>query len=101
MKKAPPPPNSKGFVALYFVPLAFTCPEINTMLRSYRVSKGQRDNKGPGETYRERMRGVVKTLLMPQEALLITCVDGLDGRILHSVLKDLGCEHNAFRFNLK
>lgn len=50
------------------------------MLRSYRVSKGQRDYKGPGETYRERMREVVKTLLMPQEALLITCVDGLDGR---------------------
>lgn len=43
------------------------------------------------ERHRERMRGAVKTLLMPQEAVLITCVDGLDGRYLHSILKDLGC----------
>ncbi len=60
------------------------------MLHSYGVTKGQRDYKGPGETYKERMRGAVKTLLMPQEALLITGVDGLDGRDIRSILKDLG-----------
>ncbi len=60
------------------------------MLHSYRVTKGQRDYKGPGETYKERMRRAVKTLLMPQEALLITGVDGLDGRDIRSILKDLG-----------